>query len=106
VDYRARIVRDPRICGGEPVIRGTRVTLSTVLASLAEGNSIGSILRANLKRLNTLRTADYNTEVASTLNRLQRLLGSNVLRATFGQPDISLDLGTALEQGHIILVRM
>jgi uncharacterized protein (DUF433 family) len=44
MDYRARIVRDPRICGGEPVIRGTRVTLRTVLASLAEGDSIESIL--------------------------------------------------------------
>ena len=30
-----RIVRDPKICGGEGVFRGTRVTLHTVLASLA-----------------------------------------------------------------------
>lgn len=37
MDYGARIVRDPKICGGEPVIRGTRVTLRTILASLAEG---------------------------------------------------------------------
>ncbi|MGH8522452.1 MAG: DUF433 domain-containing protein [Gammaproteobacteria bacterium] len=44
MDYRARIIRDPRIGGGEPVIQGTRVTLRTVLASLAEGDSIGSIL--------------------------------------------------------------
>jgi uncharacterized protein (DUF433 family) len=44
MDYRARIVRDPRICGGEPVIRGTRVTLRTILASLAEGDSTESIL--------------------------------------------------------------
>jgi uncharacterized protein (DUF433 family) len=44
MNYRARIVQDPRICGGEPVIRGTRVTLRTVLASLAEGDSIESIL--------------------------------------------------------------
>lgn len=44
MDYRARIVRDRRICGGEPVIVGTRVTLRSVLASLAEGDSIGSIL--------------------------------------------------------------
>jgi hypothetical protein len=62
--------------------------------------------RANLERINTLRTADYNAEVASTLNRFQRLLGNNVLRATFGQPDVSLDLGAALEQGHIILVSL
>lgn len=38
------IVRDPEICGGVPVIRGTRVTLRTVLASLAEGATVGEIL--------------------------------------------------------------
>jgi uncharacterized protein (DUF433 family) len=37
--------RDPRICGGESLLRGTRVTLRTVLASLAEGSSIEDILR-------------------------------------------------------------
>jgi uncharacterized protein (DUF433 family) len=37
-------VRDPKICGGEPVIKGTRVTLRTVLASLAEGATIAEIL--------------------------------------------------------------
>ena len=39
-----RIVRDPNICGGEPVFRGTRVTLRTVLASLAAGDTIEEIL--------------------------------------------------------------
>jgi uncharacterized protein (DUF433 family) len=37
MNYRDHIVTDPNICGGVPVIRGTRVTLRTVLASLAEG---------------------------------------------------------------------
>lgn len=37
--------RDPRVCGGETVITGTRVTLRTVLASLAEGSSFGEILK-------------------------------------------------------------
>jgi uncharacterized protein (DUF433 family) len=32
------------VCGGETVIRGTRVTLRTVLASLAEGATIADIL--------------------------------------------------------------
>jgi uncharacterized protein (DUF433 family) len=36
--------RDPAICGGQAVIRGTRVTLRTVLASLAEGATIEEIL--------------------------------------------------------------
>ncbi|MBM3271627.1 MAG: DUF433 domain-containing protein [Candidatus Sericytochromatia bacterium] len=31
------------MCGGEPVIRGTRVTLRTFLASLAEGAIIEEI---------------------------------------------------------------
>ena len=44
MDYNRYIIRDPRICGGEPVIKGTRVTLRTVLASLAEGASINDIL--------------------------------------------------------------
>ena len=43
-NYAGRIVRDPGICGGEPVFKGTRVTLRTVLASLAEGDSLEEIL--------------------------------------------------------------
>ncbi len=42
--YEQRIVRDPGICGGEPVFKGTRVTLRTVLASLAAGDSAEEIL--------------------------------------------------------------
>ena len=42
--YEERIIRDPQICGGEPVFKGTRVTLRTVLASLAAGNTIQEIL--------------------------------------------------------------
>ena len=44
MDYQQYIVRDPKICGGEPVIKGTRVTIRTILASLVEGASIQEIL--------------------------------------------------------------
>ncbi|MBI1814089.1 MAG: DUF433 domain-containing protein [Deltaproteobacteria bacterium] len=44
MDYRSRIVRNRKVCGGEPVVKGTRVTLRTVLASLAEGASTEEIL--------------------------------------------------------------
>lgn len=44
-DHRERIVQDPVIVGGEAVIRGTRVTVRTVLASLAEGAPVEEILR-------------------------------------------------------------
>lgn len=43
MNYRSYIVRDPKICGGEPVIKGTRVTIKTILASLAEGASVKEI---------------------------------------------------------------
>lgn len=46
MDYDKYFVRDPRICGGEPVLKGTRVTLRTVLASLAEGSTVAEILQA------------------------------------------------------------
>jgi uncharacterized protein (DUF433 family) len=42
--FDRRIVRDPKICGGEPVFKGTRVTLRTVLASLASGDTPEAIL--------------------------------------------------------------
>ena len=44
MEYEQHIVRDPAICGGEPVIKGTRVTVRTVLASLAEGARVEEIL--------------------------------------------------------------
>lgn len=44
MNYRDYVMRDPKICGGEPVVRGTRVTFRTVLASLAEGATIEEIL--------------------------------------------------------------
>ncbi len=45
MNYQDYISRDPEICGGEPVIKGTRVTLRTILASLAEGTTEEQILR-------------------------------------------------------------
>jgi uncharacterized protein (DUF433 family) len=44
MNHQDRIVRDPQIVDGEPVLKGTRVTLKTVLASLAEGATTAEIL--------------------------------------------------------------
>jgi len=60
VNFQDRIARDPKICGGEPVIKGTRVTLRTVLASLAHGDSVEDILRA----FPTLTDADVRAVIA------------------------------------------
>jgi len=46
MNYHDYIVRDPQVCGGEPVIRGTRVTLRTILASLADGDTEDQIIQS------------------------------------------------------------
>jgi len=58
--YEGRIVRDKGICGGEPVFRDTRVTLRTVLASLAAGDFAEEIL-ANFP---SLKTEDVRAAIA------------------------------------------
>lgn len=40
------IVRDPKVCGGEPTIAGTRVLLRAVLAELAQGKSVEAVMAA------------------------------------------------------------
>ena len=39
-----RIEIDPQICNGKPVIRGTRITVQTILEFLAAGDSFEDIL--------------------------------------------------------------
>jgi uncharacterized protein (DUF433 family) len=39
------MVRDPKICGGEPVLKGIRGTERTILASLAEGAGTDAIVK-------------------------------------------------------------
>jgi len=58
--YEDHIARDPNICGGEPVVRGTRVLLRTVLASLAAGDAPGDIV----KDFPTLSEADVRAIIS------------------------------------------
>lgn len=43
-NYQQFFERRQDVCGGEPVVKGTRVTVRTLLASLAEGASVEEIL--------------------------------------------------------------
>jgi len=40
-----RIIRDPGIMSGKPVVRGTRITVEQILRELAEGRAPEEILR-------------------------------------------------------------
>jgi uncharacterized protein (DUF433 family) len=59
-NYLDRIERDPRVAGGQAVVKGTRVTLRTVLASLAEGATTEEIL----KDFPTLTDVDVRAVIA------------------------------------------
>jgi uncharacterized protein (DUF433 family) len=41
--YRDRIEIDPNICNGKPVIRGTRILVTSILSQLAAGESFDAI---------------------------------------------------------------
>jgi uncharacterized protein (DUF433 family) len=45
MNYRDSIVRDPEICNGQPIPKGTRVALRTVPASMAAGDDVDRILK-------------------------------------------------------------
>ena len=40
-----RITTDPDICNGRPIVRGTRVTVETILGYLGAGDSADDILQ-------------------------------------------------------------
>ena len=41
----SRIVADPKICGGEPCVAGTRIPVHVVLSHLAAGDSFETLLK-------------------------------------------------------------
>jgi len=43
--YRDRIEVDPAICSGKPVIRGTRILVTSILSQLGAGESFAAIRR-------------------------------------------------------------
>ncbi|HWD38291.1 MAG TPA: type IV secretion system DNA-binding domain-containing protein [Fimbriimonas sp.] len=62
--------------------------------------------RQDWQYANTLNPRDFESQIGSTINRLQRFIKNQTMRSMFGQPGVSLDLGKALEEGHIIIVSL
>ena len=45
--YQEQIVADPRILGGKPVVKGTRIAVDLVLEELSHNPDIGELLAAH-----------------------------------------------------------
>jgi uncharacterized protein (DUF433 family) len=55
------IVIDPAVCNGRPVVKGTRITVQTVMEFLAAGDSVDDVLEAypSLSREQVLACMDW-----------------------------------------------
>lgn len=60
-----QIAINPDICNGRPVIRGTRITVQTVLEFLAAGDSVEDVLDEypTLTRVDVQACLDYASRV-------------------------------------------
>jgi len=64
-DWRSRIIVDPKVLVGKPIIKGTRIAVEFILELLANGWTVEDILRnyPQLKREDILAALKYATEV-------------------------------------------
>lgn len=62
-----RIVIDPEICNGRPVVRGTRITVQTVLEFIGAGDSITDLLEEypSLTREDVLACLQFSSRLMS-----------------------------------------
>jgi uncharacterized protein (DUF433 family) len=60
-----RITVSPDVCNGKPAVRGTRITVQTVLEFLAAGDSVDDVLAEypTLKREDVQACLDYASRV-------------------------------------------
>ena len=60
-----RVVVNPDLCNGKPVVRGTRITAQTVLEFLAAGDSVEEVLEEypSLTREDVQACLDYASKL-------------------------------------------
>ncbi|CAN5848476.1 DUF433 domain-containing protein [soil metagenome] len=70
-----RIAVDSNICNGRPVIKGTRITVQTVLEFLGAGDSIEAILSEypNLTREDVLASLRYSSRLMANHFTLEQV---------------------------------
>jgi len=60
-----RIIIDPDICNGQPVVKGTRIAVQTLLEFLGAGDSIDDVLEEypSLTRQDVLECLQFSAEL-------------------------------------------
>jgi uncharacterized protein (DUF433 family) len=69
----SRIELNPDICNGRPVIRGSRITVETILGYLSAGDSANDVLQAHprIEMADVLACIDYARRVTSARSTVQ-----------------------------------
>jgi hypothetical protein len=83
------------------VDRGDKQPRRSMTANLQDKPS-----RQDWQFADMLSAKDFEAQLGSTINRLQRFLRNQTMRSIFGVPDVSFDFGRALEEGSIIIVSL
>lgn len=68
-----RIVSDPAVCSGKPVVRGTRILVRSILGKVAGGDSVERILEQypELEREDVVAALEYAADAVDSLaNRI------------------------------------
>ena len=70
-----RIVIDAAVCNGRPVVRGTRITVQTILEFLGAGDSIENVLEEypSLSREDILACLSYSSRLMGNHFRLEQV---------------------------------
>jgi uncharacterized protein (DUF433 family) len=65
MDYENRVVRNPEVLGGKPVIKGTRIPVEVILRKLGDGLSFEDLLKAypTLKKEDILAAISYSADI-------------------------------------------
>ncbi len=68
-----RIIIDPAVCNGRPVVRGKRITVQTILEFLGAGDSIEDVMEEypSLSREDVLACLQYSSRLMSNHFRLE-----------------------------------
>lgn len=70
------------------------------------GNLTDQLARRDWRLADRMKPREFEDQVGSTVNRLNRFIRNENLRTIFGIPEVSLDLGQAIDEGAIILVSL
>jgi len=94
MNYQKRIVVDPKIMVGKPVIKGTRITVELILKLLAQGVTVDELISQkyypHLQKFDVYAAIEYATELIREERVYPLTWGRNLYSTPFSKGGESL----------------